>query len=268
MITVGITIFLLVSPSFGFLQSSRRARTISFPLLYGLPEWRQQATIGDNRPILLLPFRANEAILRGQSTEIVLKDGRFFDLFQDTIDEHESILGMALMGDDRILDEIVLCQIHDFKVDAGFRGRITINVTLKAVGRATMVELTQMKPIMTGVCREVIDEPPAADKMSSSRSLVSDIELIVQELKLQPQYSEACKVAMDESIVDDKIRELTAASWAALVVSDNKAALNRAIACTSVTKRLQLGLKLLLEEKFKMSSSEQVPFQDNDVGFE
>lgn len=103
----------------------------------------------------MLPFRAEQALVLGKSLSCTLKDGRFFDLFQDCIDEHSSVLGMALLGEDGILDHVILCEISDYSIDAGFRGRLTIHVTLTAVGRAALVQLTQMQPIMIALCREI-----------------------------------------------------------------------------------------------------------------
>jgi hypothetical protein len=137
----------------------------------------------------MLPFRADEALVQGQSLSCTLKDGRFFDLFQDVIDEHCSVIGVALMGDDAILKPVVLCEIQEYSVDAGFRGRITVYVTLKAVGRAIMIELTQVQPVMTALCREVADDEIVVP--SVAESLVGDIQSIVKTLGSEPVYNEA-----------------------------------------------------------------------------
>jgi hypothetical protein len=72
----------------------------------------------------------------GQSVSIALNHGRYFDLVQDAVDDHASVLGMALMGEDGLLPTVVLCQMEDddYHVDAGVRGRITVSVTLTGVG--------------------------------------------------------------------------------------------------------------------------------------
>lgn len=132
--------------------------------LFGLSEWRQRFAADDPythnaplqpQPLLLLPFATSDILPIGQSTTIVLKEGRYYDLFQDCIDDYESVMGMAIMGDDGLCDTLVLCDISDFDVDAGYRGKVTVSVTLRAVGRAALVELVQMKPIMMSMCLEM-----------------------------------------------------------------------------------------------------------------
>ena len=135
--------------------------------LFGLSEWRQKLAADNSatpqpQPLLLLPFATSDILPIGQSTTIVLKEGRYYDLFQDCIDEYESIMGMAIMGDDGLCDTLMLCNISDFDVDAGYRGKVTVSVTLRAVGRAALVELVQMKPIMMGMCLQVVDELQSA----------------------------------------------------------------------------------------------------------
>jgi hypothetical protein len=97
--------------------------------LFGIKEWRaemQQRDLHQNSPhsVWLLPFQASDVLLIGEKRTIVLNDGRFFDLFQDVLDQEHSIMGMALMGDDFLLPTIVLCEISDYQIDTGFRGRI------------------------------------------------------------------------------------------------------------------------------------------------
>ena len=83
-------------------------RSTSQTRLLGLSEWRQgRAAVGpggasQQTPLLLLPFPPSDLLPVGQSTTIVLKEGRYYDLFQDCIDDHESVLGMAILGDSHL----------------------------------------------------------------------------------------------------------------------------------------------------------------------
>lgn len=248
-----------------------------------MTEWRDHISEqGDGTPILLLPFVANEAIVQGQSKSIILKEGRFYDLFQDCIDDYESIVGMVLMGDDGLLGTMPLCEIHDFDVQAGFRGKVTVSVTLLAVGRAKIVEFLQMKPIMIGVCEEMVDRENV--DVSLANELVNDIETTINDMNrvengitLKQCYDRAFELALETdsqgyvltSDANDErsIGELTATSWAVFTCLSNKSSLYKAIAATSLTDRLELGLKALLDEKYQANAI--LPREmDGDVGFE
>jgi hypothetical protein len=224
--------------------------------LFGLSEWRRSA--GDPpapspRPLLLLPFTPADILPLGQSTTIVLKEGRYYDLFQDCIDDHQAVMGMVVMGDDGLGDALVLCDISDFDVDAGYRGKVTVTITLRAVGYATLLELTQMKPVMMGICLELVDDDEYGassgddgdgnescvgrsasmsstttdDEWTLAEDLLGDIESILQTLGLESRYKDALDVAQrtlaEGSTMEDRVVDTTdsqarlrvsAASWA------------------------------------------------------
>lgn len=259
--------------------------------LFGLLEWRaqqlasssnrsddepnsqqqqqQQLVIVEKGTILMLPFRVEEALLPGQSVTVTLKHGRFFDLFQDAMDDHCDILGMVLMDDDGVTKTIVVCEILDFQVDAGFRGKITIHVTLQAVGRALLQELTAWKPIMTGICGEVSDHhDDDHDDDESHGDTIADLQENIQStlevLGKQSQFDDAFQHSL--SIVSNCTQsnavfcEPEAASWAALAVADDEfksgQLLQQFLESTSVLERLQLALKVLLANRFQRAQAE------------
>ena len=254
--------------------------------LFGLSEWRQGFAADDPhnaplqpQPLLLLPFATSDILPIGQSTTIVLKEGRYYDLFQDCIDDYESIMGMVIMGDDGLCDTLVLCNISDFDVDAGYRGKVTVSVTLRAVGRAALVELVQMKPIMMGMCLEMMDEAQGAgaggstdtdDEWTLAQELLGDIESILPTLGLEYQYNDALDLAqralIEDGTIEDDVEEtenqsrlqMTAASWAVLgaCMPNNSSdmissCLQEAMATTSPLIRLKLGRKALLEMMYQ-----------------
>ena len=257
-----ILLLSLIDVSLGFLPSCPRIyrrTTAARGKLFGLPEWRNQASNDgkDGKQVLLLPFSCNEALLQGQSTEIVLVHGRFFDLFQDCIDDYESTLGMALMGDDNFLNTMILCEIDDFDVLSGYRGKVTIRVTLRAVARARITKLTQMQPVMMGFCEELVDlECP---DLMRANELVNDIEATIIGGR-RKQYDAAFENTLktcsrDEPTADGRrsMSELTAASWAIFAVVSDKCRLQEAISSDQLIDRLQLGLKAILNEKFQLT---------------
>jgi len=241
--------------------------------LYGITEWRDAVDeIDRDRKIFMLPFRATEALVLGQAVSICLKEGRFFDLFQDCVDFHDRVLGMVLMGDDAFLDTLVLCEIEDYSVDAGFRGKVTVEVTLRAVGRATMKEIQQMKPVMMGICRELKDDEVTKPYTTAS-SLVDDIRSTVEALGRRNEWDQACHLVENaatsttEINYNDDVKQIITASWAVFAIANSKTRVPDAVSLTNSVERLQLGLKVLLDDQFTSSRSESNAVQiDSEHG--
>ena len=182
-------------------------------------------------------------------------------------------MGMAIMGDDGLWDTVALCEIFDFDVDAGYRGKVTVSVTLRAVGRARLVELVQMKPVMMGLCLEMVDDEDVDGNddewTMAADELLGTIDSTVQSLGLESRYRDALELAqrtlvegsvtLKEDLRDDDdqamLLRVTAASWAVFGICTPAAApsgmitacLREAMAATSALERLKLGRKALLE---------------------
>ena len=271
----GVHAFVVPSSS---MRHRYHQRSASQTRLLGLSEWREGRADGPGEgasqqaPLLLLPFAPPELLPVGQSTTIVLKEGRYYDLFQDCIDDHESVLGMAILGDDGLWDTVALCAISDFDVDAGYRGKVTVSVTLRAVGRARLVELVQMKPVMMGLCLELVDDEDGTcsdgEWAIAAEELLGTIDSTVQSLGLESRYRDALELAQrtlvegsvarkEDYLRDDQamLLRVTAASWAVFGICTPAAApsgmitacLREAMAATSALERLKLGRKALLE---------------------
>jgi len=299
---LGTLCFALMTPSFSFILQPPRQYSNRDSVLHGLLEWRDQqlihseSSLEDTKPLLLLPFHANEALVQGQYKEIVLKHGRFFDLFQDSIDDHESIIGMVLMGEDGMLNEMPLCEIHDFEVHAGFKGKITVDVTLRAVGRARINELTQMKPVMMGMCSELADDEEIVshEAMVFANEIVDSIEHIVRDLSqgenyrhLQIAYEDGYHRALQVHHLSlgtakttetkfsgryDKLKrpadDLVAASWAVFAAVSDKSSVVKALQLTNLIDRLQFGLKMILDDKYRLKSEEFIYGNVGQGGFD
>ena len=281
---------LALLPVHAFVQNPSCSSRSDDVHLFGLAEWRERTPISADdtdadripRPILMLPFAANDLLLPGQSTTIVLKEGRFYDLFQDAIDDHASIVGTAIMAEDGLLTCMPLCEIADFDVEAGYRGKVTVTVTLRAVGRARMLKLTQMKPVMMGSCVEVWDDPisPEAD-VSLAQDLVQNIESVIgvgsdTATDVSKKYREAVDFALsvaDDTSATSDWNYLTAASWAVFPCTLNTSFQEKALATTSVIDRLELGLKALMDKQYQTSNAQSENIfgdesLDKDIGFE
>lgn len=101
--------------------------------------WRRYAS---NESFLLLPLSINQALFPGQTSDtILLKEGRWFDLIDESIEDHQGWIGTVLMGQDGLLPILPICEIVQFELAAGYRGKVTATVQLKGVGRAKLVEL-------------------------------------------------------------------------------------------------------------------------------
>lgn len=289
-VALGRLLFLvkaLVHPSFAFLPHTASTRTQRRgTAVFGLAEWRgrvvcpgAEGSSTRDRPILILPFKAEDALLPGQSRDLILKEGRLFDLVQDATDDHDSVLGAALLGDDGFLDILSLCEIHNFDVHSGYRGRVKVSITLRALTRARMTEIAEVKPIMKGSCREMVDDE--VDDIASASVIIDDIESILGDLSRRKDwrnqrqlYDEAFALALESmsSAVgsglseDKRLPEISAASWAIFAVVRDKRILLKAMKITDTLERLRIGLKALLAEKYHMAPI--TDFNDADVGFE
>ncbi|KAL9186467.1 hypothetical protein ACHAXT_005705 [Thalassiosira profunda] len=129
---------------------SRRSSRLG-PLL-GIAEWRarisQPPAIGfsdttasntQSAPLLLLPFAPGDIILPGQSTTLKFKHGRYMDLIDESLTEYDSVIGLSLMDEDGMQPYVVICEIIEEELDIqmGYRGFSSMEVGVRAVGRAT-----------------------------------------------------------------------------------------------------------------------------------
>jgi hypothetical protein len=241
--------------------------------LFGINEWRaeKQHSQHDSSspdlqqcecPVWLLPFQVSDLLLLGEKRTIVLNEGRFFDLFQDVVDEEHSIMGMALMGDDYLHSTIVLCEISDYQIDTGFRGRISIQATLESVGRAEMTQLLQMKPVMKATCKELVDDDDESSLSSSLPVLVQDQEMtrlanqvneLVSALLSVTAGSSSSSSSSTETLRYDSLEEL---SWKALALARQRCGTNELLESfqmRNVKSRLEAVRRLLLRYALAVS---------------
>lgn len=121
--------------------ASRTHRQISASLrLHGISEWRGRFSLndGDALPLLLLPFAPSQILLPGQSTTFKFRHGKYMDLIDESLTSYESVLGMSILGEDGPLPYAVVCEVlgDELEVNAGYRGFSSMEVGIRAVGRA------------------------------------------------------------------------------------------------------------------------------------
>jgi hypothetical protein len=246
-------------------------------LLFGINEWRaeKQHSQHDSSspdlqqccecPVWLLPFQVSDLLLLGEKRTIVLNEGRFFDLFQDVVDEEHSIMGMALMGDDYLHPTIVLCEISDYQIDTGFRGRISIQATLESVGRAEMTQLLQMKPVMKATCKELVDDDESSslslqvlvEDQEEMTSLANQVNDLVSAL-LSPATAGSSSSSSSSSTATLRYDSLEELSWKALALARQRCGTNELLESfqmRNVKSRLVAVRRLLL--RYAMAVSQE-----------
>lgn len=244
---------LQTSLAFAPVLPSRQSSTA----LFGFLEWRtEQATHeGEVSPLLLLPYSESDILLPGQRSKVVLKEGRHFDMVEEAIEEYQSIIGQAMMGDDQLASTLSLCQIVDTDVDSGYRGKITMTLSLESVGRATLEELLRLKPVPLGYCSELTEDWTNQETDELQR-LQHEIESVVEELDrlspndetsaFQTRYNGALralgKVDQKEKAQRNGIGACSWAVFASLSVLENSFEPRVALESPSVMDRLRYGL--------------------------
>ena len=216
------------------------------------------------------------------------------DLLDEVTNDHQGILGIAIMGEDELLSVVGLCEITSYSIDAGFRGKVTATVALRCVGRAKIKELQQVKPIMKGRCRELVDATVAVgvenyadddEGLAACLEIVQDVEKLLEPSHNNSSryqqafwhslaalgYAPTTLLTRDPSATNTR-KELEAASWATLsLLCANPSVRYQGIQSTNLLERLQLGRNGLLQEQMISSDgTNAAPFNSvfDDSGFE
>jgi hypothetical protein len=142
--------------------------------LFGITEWRdimfqlpetyedqkgQRITQNPEEPlrsICILPFPCEELLLLGQTKQLRLYEDRFIKLFDDAMENHEGVVAMGLIAASGIIKTVPLCEVEAYNRMEGFG----IFVTLRAVGRASLLHVVKQEPYIKAVCHELTDILP------------------------------------------------------------------------------------------------------------
>jgi hypothetical protein len=143
--------------------------------LRSLSEWRDLVIdypgTGDDRrigkeqgglpkEICILPFPYQEVLLQGETKQLRLYEDRFIKLFDECMNHHCGVVAMGMMATSGIIQTVPLAEIEAYNRMDGFG----IFVTLRVVGRARLLDLTQPTPYLKAVCTELTDTiPPNLD---------------------------------------------------------------------------------------------------------
>lgn len=109
------------------------------------------------REICVLPFPYSDVLLQGETKELRLYEERFTELFNDALDNHGGVVAMGLIANSGIIQTVPICEIEAFN---RMGDELGIFLTIRAVGRAKLVELTQQEPYIKAAAVEVMDTVP------------------------------------------------------------------------------------------------------------
>ena len=153
--------------------------------LAGISEWRdldfdianparplggEQGTLA--KSICILPFGYDEVLLQGETKQLRLYEDRFLKLFDHAQQQHAGVVAMGLLAESGIIQTVPLCEIESSVKMEGFG----IFVTIRCVGRAQLVQVTQTEPYLQATCTELSDKLPP--NMELPNLLASNIEEI------------------------------------------------------------------------------------------
>ena len=184
-----LLLLIVLTPCIAFHVPTRVQTKLS--RLHGISEWRdncfvdQQKSWGSSelrKPLCLVPFDFEEALVQGQTKELRFFEERFIKLFQDVMDNHEGVLAMALLSeeDEAILSSVPICEVVNYNrmVSDGFG----IFLTIQCVGRVELLEVDQDGEYMIAECVEIVDSSTSLDKVEEGNLLAESIEKMIERI--------------------------------------------------------------------------------------
>ena len=179
--------------------------------LFGISEWRDtdfeiagsSATMSElgkdiatPKQVCVLPFPYTDVLLQGETKQLRLYEDRFIQLFDYAMDQCKGVVAMGLLAEAGIIQTVPLCEIEAYNRIEGFG----IFVTIRAVARAQLLQVTQQEPYIQAVCIEVTDRiPPNLELPNLLASNIENFMLTLSSMEFQlSQAHENDKDSMDE----------------------------------------------------------------------
>jgi hypothetical protein len=132
------------------------------------------------RSICILPFPCEELLLIGQTKQLRLYEDRFIELFDDVMENHEGVVAMGLIAASGIIKTVPLCEVEAYNRMEGFG----IFVTIRAVGRASLTDVTKQDPYIKAMCYELTDKhPPDLKKANLIADTIEDAMVTLSALE-------------------------------------------------------------------------------------
>lgn len=179
---INLQLIIALIPCIAF-QAPRVIRSRS--RVYGIAEWRDNCFVESEfqtelrKPVCLVPFDYEEALVQGQTKELRFYEDRFIHLFDDVMDNHEGVLAMALLSeeDEAILSSVPLCEIAAYNRMAEEFG---IFLTIKCVGRVELLDIDQDGEYMVAECIEIVDS--GTPDLTQANIVADSIEKMVKRM--------------------------------------------------------------------------------------
>jgi hypothetical protein len=140
------------------------------------------------RQINILPFSFEDVLLQGETKQLRLYEDRFTKLFENTVEKHCGVVAMGLLSSSGMVKKVSLCEIEAYNRMDSFG----IFVTIRVVGRAELLEVTQQAPYIQAVCVEISDKLPP--NLELPNLLATNIEDSLANLSNMENRLEAAKL--------------------------------------------------------------------------
>lgn len=136
------------------------------------------------KEICILPFPFADVLLQGETKQLRLYEDRFIQLFDTCMKKHAGVVAMGLLASSSsssgMIQTVPICEIEAYNRMEGFG----IFVTIRAVGRARLLEITQQQPFLKAVCVELTDTlPPNLDLPNLAASNIENYMLLLSSME-------------------------------------------------------------------------------------
>lgn len=169
---------------------------------FNLPDKQYNSMVGTDggipKKVCVLPFPYDDIILQGETKQLRLYESRFIKLFDTCMNEHGGILAMGLIAESGIIQTAPLCEVEAY---SRMGGEFGIFVTIRVVGRASLLELKRQEPYIEAVCLEVRDETPK--NLELPDMVAGNIEKFMETLsRLEQRLDDTVEMTYDD---DDEL---------------------------------------------------------------
>jgi hypothetical protein len=194
-ITVIFSFLLTIASSLAFVTRQPQAHRLSSSHLFGISEWRDMmfnypGTQNNNnlgtesgpapKEVCILPFPYNEVLLQGETKQLRLYEDRFIQLFDHAMEHNCGVVAMGLIAESGIIQTASICEIEAYNRMEGFG----IFVTIRVVGRAQLLEMTQQEFFLKAVCTEINDSiPPNLEIPNLVASNIENFMLLLSSME-------------------------------------------------------------------------------------
>jgi hypothetical protein len=186
---------LTIASSFAFVARQPQAHRLSSSHLFGISEWRDMMfnypgsqnnnNLGTEsgpapKEVCILPFPYDEVLLQGETKQLRLYEDRFIKLFDHAMEHNCGVVAMGLIAESGIIQTVPICEIEACNRMEGFG----IFVTIRVVGRAQLMQITQQETFLKAFCTEITDSiPPNLELPNLVASNIENFMLLLSSME-------------------------------------------------------------------------------------